>query len=129
MICISPPSYELREVPVEVTLNNREWTKDGILFFYYHPPFVYAILPKIGPVAGGTEVTVTGSNFIDTGIVLCRFGSIMTKGHYINDNTLKCTSPKVEKPGYVNLAIAIREDEFSSGINTRYLYYDTPEIQ
>lgn len=116
MICTSPSSFELREVPVEITLNNREWTQDGILFYYYHPPFVYAIFPKIGQISGGTVVTVTGSNFVNTGVVLCRFGSIPTNGEYINENTLKCTSPKVEKPGYVNLAIAIREEEFSSGI-------------
>ena len=128
MICTSPPSFELREVPVEVTLNNREWTNDGILFYYYRPPFVYSIFPKIGNVDGGTVVTVTGSNFVNTGVVLCKFGSIPTRGEYINENTLKCTSPKVEKPGYVNLAIAIREDEFSSGSGTRYLYFDTPII-
>ena len=128
IICTSPPSFELREVPVEITLNNREWTQDGILFYYYHPPFVYAIFPKIGPVQGGTDVLITGSNFIDTGRILCRFGSIPTKGEYINENTLKCTSPKVEKPGYVNLAIAIREDEFSSGLGTKYLYFDIPVV-
>ena len=128
MICNSPPSYYLRQVPVEITLNNREWTNDGVLFYYYHPPFVYSIEPRIGPVKGGTVVIVTGSNFINTGIVLCKFGSIVTKGEYLNENELKCVSPKVERPGYVKLAIAIREDEFSSGLNTKYLYYNTPVI-
>jgi len=126
--CVSPPSYEDREVPVEITLNTREWTDDGIIFTYYHPPFVYGITPKIGPVSGGTEVIVSGSNFEDTGYMRCKFGDIITKGDYISENELKCYSPKVEKPGYVKLAIAIREDEFSSGQNTKYLYYDTPVI-
>jgi len=126
--CVSPPSYEDREVPVDITLNTREWTNDGILFTYYHPPFVYGISPKIGPVNGNTTVVVSGSNFEDTGYVRCKFGDIFTKGIYVSENELRCISPKVEKPGFVKLAIAIREDEFSSGLNTKYLYYDTPKI-
>ena len=126
--CVSPPSYEDREVAVEITLNTREWTDDGILFTYYHPPFVYGITPKIGPVSGGTEVIVSGSNFEDTGYMRCKFGDIITKGVYVSENELKCYSPKVERPGYVKLAIAIREDEFSSGQNTKFLYYDTPVV-
>lgn len=127
--CTSPPSYEEREVPVEITLNNREWTRDGVLFHYYHPPFIYGIDPKIGPVAGGTVVKITGSNFENTGFVMCRFGAIYVKGSYISENELQCVSPPVEKPGYVNLYVAIRPDEFSSGVNTQYLYYDTPLIE
>jgi len=126
--CVSPPSYEDREVPVEITLNTREWTDDGVLFTYYHPPFVYGIAPKIGPVSGGTEVIVSGSNFEDSGYCRCKFGDIITKGIYVSENEIRCISPKVEQPKYVKLAIAIREDEFSSGQNTKFLYYDTPRI-
>lgn len=128
MECLSPPSYEDREVPVEISLNTREWTNDGVIFTYYHPPFVYGISPKIGPVSGGTTVVISGSNFENTGYVRCKFENIITKGEYISENELRCVSPKVEKPGYVKLAIAIREDEFSSGLNTKYLYYDTPTL-
>lgn len=129
MICESPPSYEEREVPVEITLNNREWTRDGVLFYYYHPPFIYSIEPRIGPVSGNTTVNIIGSNFKDTGYVMCRFGGIYVKGEYISENELKCISPPVEKPGYVNLYVAIRKEEFSSGTNTKFLYYDDPEIE
>lgn len=128
IICTSPASFVDREVPVEITLNNQEWTDDGILFHYYHPPLIYGIEPKIGPVNGGTEVKIIGSNFADTGFVMCKFGAIIVKGTYINENELRCVSPQVEKPGYVNLYIAIRADEFSSGTNTKFLYYDNPSI-
>jgi hypothetical protein len=123
MECVSPPSYVERQLEVEITLNNREWTDDGRLFYYYHPPFIYFIYPKIGPVSGGTVVTIVGSNFENTGYVMCRFGDKYSKGEYISVNELKCVSPQVEKPGIVGLSVAIREDEFSSGINTKYKYY------
>jgi len=126
--CNSPPSYEDRYVPVEISLNNREWTDDNVLFYYYHPPFIYYIYPKIGPVSGGTEVRITGSNFADTGYVMCKFGDKYSKGEYVNENELKCVSPEVEKPGTVGLSVAIRPDEFSSGLNTKFKYYATPVI-
>ena len=126
--CTSPPSFETREVPVEISLNNREWTDDGVLFFYYHPPYVYNIHPKIGPVTGHTNVTITGSNFEDTGYVMCQFGDKLSIGEYHNKNKLSCLSPPVEKPVTVNLKVAVRPDEFSSGINTKFRYYATPVL-
>ena len=72
--CVTPPSYEKLEVPVEITLNNQQYTEDNVPFYYYHPPYTYYISPKIGPVSGGTIVKVMGGNFEDTGVVKCKFG-------------------------------------------------------
>lgn len=128
MECESPPNYELTETMVEISLNNREWTRDEIPFNYYHPPFIFGLEPKVGSVDGGTVVSITGSNFDDTGYVACKFGAIFVKGEYVNENQLRCIAPPVENPGYVNLYVGIRPNEFSSGMNTRFLYYDTPKI-
>ena len=126
--CISPPSFEDREVPVEITLNTREWTNDNTLFYYYHPPYIYSINPNIGPISGGTNVSIIGSNFEDTGFVQCQFGDKVVEGEFINNNKLACVSPPVEKPATVNLKVAVRPDEFSSGVNTKFRYYATPVI-
>ena len=126
--CITPPSYEKLKVPVEITLNNQQWTDDNVPFYYYHPPYTYYISPKIGPVSGGTVVQVMGGNFEDTGIVKCKFGDKLGKGKFISKNELECISPEVEKPCIVPLRVATRDEEYSSGINTQYTYYDTPEI-
>lgn len=128
MECISPPSYDERSYVLEITLNNREYTDDEVKFFYYHPPFVYQITPKIGPTSGNTLVTIIGSNFEDTGYVMCKFGEKLVTGQYINENEIQCLAPQVEKPGKVHLSLAIRPDEFSSGASTIYRYYDTPII-
>ena len=126
--CITPPSYEKLKVPVEITLNNQQYTDDNVPFYYYHPPYTYYISPKIGPVAGGTVVKVMGGNFEDTGVVKCKFGDKLGKGKFISKNEVECISPAVEKPCVVPLRIATREEEYSSGINTQYTYYDTPII-
>ena len=126
--CITPPSYEKQKVIVEITLNNQQWTDDNVPFYYYHPPYTYYISPKIGPVSGGTIVQVMGGNFEDTGVVKCKFGDKLGKGKFISKNELQCESPEVEKPCVVPLRVATREEEYSSGINTQFTYYDTPII-
>lgn len=129
IVCISPPSYILREVIVEITLNSQEWTRDGNIFYYYRPPFVYDIEPLMGPVSGGTVVHVHGSNFEDTGTIRCKFGENTVPGEYVNINELKCVSPKTDKPGYVTFQVAVHEDDFSSPDLFKYLYYDTPILK
>ena len=128
VVCISPPSFILREVVVEITLNNQEWTRDGNIFYYYRPPFVYDIEPLMGPVAGGTQVHVHGSNFEDTGQIRCKFGENTVPGFFVNVNELLCVSPRTDKPGYVPLQVAVHEDDYSSPDIVQYLYYDTPLI-
>ncbi len=129
MECYTPPSYEVRSYILEITLNNRDYTDDDVRFTYYHPPFVYQINPKIGTTSGDTLVTITGSNFEDTGYVMCKFGEKLVEGQYINENEIKCISPQVEKPGKVHLSLAIRPDEYSSGATTLFRYYETPIIK
>ena len=126
--CVTPPSYEKLEVPVEITLNNQQYTEDNVPFYYYHQPYTYYISPKIGPVSGGTIVKVMGGNFEDTGVVKCKFGDKLGKGKFISKNELQCESPAVEKPCVVPLRVATRDEEYSSGINTQFTYYDTPII-
>lgn len=128
VVCVSPPSFVLREVIVEITLNNQEWTRDGVIFYYYHPPFVFDVDPRMGPVAGGTEVHVHGSNFEDTGKIRCKFGDVIVPGAYININELLCVSPKTDKPGIVPLQVAVHEDDYSSPDVVQFLYYDVPQI-
>ena len=129
IVCVSPASYILREVIVEITLNSQEWTRDGNIFYYYRPPFVYDIEPLMGPVSGGTVVHIHGSNFEDTGNIRCKFGENTVPGEYVNINELKCVSPRTDKPGYVTFQVAVHEDDFSSPDLFKYLYYDTPILK
>ena len=126
--CVTPPSYEKLEVPVEVTLNDQQYSDNNVIFYYYHPPYTYYISPKIGPVSGGTVVRVMGGNLEDTGIVRCKFGEKLGKGRFISKNELECISPPVEKPCVVPLRVATRDDEYSSGLNTKFTYYDIPVV-
>ncbi len=61
--CRSPPSYYWHQSRVELTLNAADYTEDENIFYYYKPPILYDLEPREGPVAGGTEVYISGTGF------------------------------------------------------------------
>jgi hypothetical protein len=126
VLCYSPPSYYYRDTPVEVTLNGIQYTDDDVLFHYYKPPFLFDITPGEGPLKGGTEVVVTGSNFEDTGTITCKFGTKEVPGTYLSASEILCVSPAQDTPGTYDLSITLRPDTYSSPID--YLYYNEPDI-
>jgi hypothetical protein len=57
-------------------------------------PIVTAISPNAGPIAGGTVVTITGSNFTGSGSTGATFGGVAGTAYSVtNDTTAVVTSP------------------------------------
>ena len=102
-ICVAPPSYYWRETAVEVTLNDQDYTDDGIKYRYYKPPFLFDAEPSQGPVSGGTRVTVVGSNFNNTGNLTCKFGRKEVAAEFVSSSEIRCAAPAVREPGLVDL--------------------------
>lgn len=124
--CISPPADEHKWTKVEITLNGVEYTEDENIFYYYKPPNLFDLNPRMGPVKGGTKVLVVGSNFEDTGEIMCDFGHGQVEGKFISTSEIECISVEAPHPGYVPLKIALRKGLWSSPF--KYLYYETPVI-
>ncbi len=69
-----------------------------------NPGLILGISPKVGPAAGGTEVTITGNNFIGTPQVL--FGTAAgTNVKVVNDKKITVTSPAGTKGAKVNVVL------------------------
>lgn len=63
-------------------------------FEYVPPPSVLACDPEEGPQAGGTPVTLTGTNFSFTGDTSVRFGSrFATHVNVLSPTTVTCRTP------------------------------------
>jgi len=69
------------QVPVEITLNNQQFTSDAVTFTFFELPIVTSILPTRGPAYGGTVVSIYGSNFLNFGQSACRFGTDKPQQH------------------------------------------------
>jgi hypothetical protein len=77
--------------------------------------------PTTGPLAGGTLVTVTGTNFLDSATMLCRFGTLaLTNGLRISSSVAVCPSPAGASLGTVPLAVSNNAQDYVGALN--YLY-------
>jgi hypothetical protein len=106
--CVTPAGV-LGAVEVEVSNNGLDWSiaindgaGDGLAFFRYHPlPTIHSIEPRFGSALGGTVVTVTGANLLDSGVdpvegvplLACRFGSTIAPAYFISASSVACTAP------------------------------------
>ena len=124
----APSSVSASPVPVEVTFNNQEWTHNGILYHYYLAPYVVKLVPNIGAVEGGNNVTVIGANLKNTSEIKCRFGDHIVKGQFINETAVRCVVPRLERVGSYDFGLAIEKDHFS-GNQIKYLAIQKPVIQ
>jgi len=68
-------------------------------------PEVTLVSPPFGPVGGGTVVTITGKNFTQTSEV--KFGSTPAAAFTVDSDTeITATTPKVLRPGKVDVAVS-----------------------
>lgn len=85
------------------------------------PPYAITdMVPKLGPVTGGTPITIMGIDFINTTDVVVRFGnrrqSADVKGVFVNQSKITCVSPDYTKfsPAVVDVRVALDGDSFTT---------------
>jgi hypothetical protein len=66
-------------------------------------PEITAVTPRTGPIAGGTMVTIDGTNLTGTNAV--KFGTVpATAFSVVSDTEITATAPRTAKPGTVDVA-------------------------
>ena len=95
---------------VYVTLDGgSELSNTNGRFEYYSDPFINDLSPALGPMEGGTIVTVNGTGFDQNttcGIIL-RLGIIEFKPHKINADSLIFKAPKTPLPGTAVFSVSM----------------------
>ncbi len=87
-------------------------------------PTVTAITPNLGPVAGGTAVTITGANFVATPTVSLG-GTPATGVTWVNGNTLTATTgARASGGGLVDLVVT-NPDTQTGQLANAFTYLDT----
>ncbi len=105
--CLVPESPAgPRDVSLTVSNNGQDFAGGSSLVFSYLPAFtILKIEPGVGPVDGGTEVTLTGTGLSETGPWACVFGEILaTSATQLTNGQLRCNSPP-QPPGRVQLRV------------------------
>lgn len=129
--CLSPENnLHLDWAPVNLTLNNQNYTDEHIEFHYFNPPNIVDAEPLLGPVKGGTVVHFYGSKFEKKNIT-CLFEKDKDQhkvyGEYIMKTHILCKSPEVLAPGDYKLIVKYTNDRFQSDV-LNYRYFDSPEM-
>jgi dynein heavy chain len=85
------------------------------------PPYAITDMdPHMGPVTGGTEISIIGIDFINTQDVVIRFGNakqgVDVQGVYVSQTKILCTSPDFTKfpTGVVDVRVALDGDSFTT---------------
>ncbi|GMH75263.1 hypothetical protein TL16_g06701 [Triparma laevis f. inornata] len=133
------------QVSMSLTKNAKDYT-DPQHFVYIPVHTVSSISPKLGTNAGGTVVTVTGSNFQEpnlndaavfntsTSTLLCKFGdeptSIVT-ATYVSSTKILCASPKhftVVGGNEVDLEVSVNGQELTNQ-GLKFLYIEETVVE
>jgi hypothetical protein len=93
LVCYAPPHRGGR-FTLEITNNDQDYSDQGMTVFFYSDPALSRIMPVSGPsVTAGTQVTVFGDGFVNTSLLMCRFGNTIAPGIYVDDRQLICPAP------------------------------------
>jgi len=115
---------------VDVTVTTGEGTSainspgDQFIFTSLPPPpsfpAITAVLPSSGPMAGGTSVTISGTNF--TGTVAVRFGTALAPTFTVNSATSITATTPSGSPGTVDVIVVTLEGTSPTGLADRFTY-------
>ena len=115
--------FRAQDAALEVSLNSQENTLSEVGFSYYAEPVVSRLHVERGPVAGGSNVTVTGSSFRGGSEYRCRFGGpgMVVHGTYLADrDALHCMAPP-QGPANVSVEVSLNAQQFTtSGVMFEY---------
>jgi large repetitive protein len=123
---ISPPN-SAGTVHVTVTgLGGTTATSSADQFTYLAAPSVTGVSPAVGPVTGGTQVTITGTGF--TGATVVGFGSIAaTNVVVVSATTITATSP-AELPGPVDVTVVGPGGVSAATAADQFIYAVAPAV-
>ena len=83
----------------------------------------------MGPVTGGTEITIIGIDFINTKDVTVRFGNfsknfIDVVGTYVSGTKISVISPDFQRfpPGEIDVRIALNGDTYTTTVQ-RFCFF------
>lgn len=117
LLCASPPSRDLGDVPVSVSINGIDWTSTSVRFKYLAPISISGVSPLVGPMEGGTLVRISGSGFDSNGASLsCRLGPTVVSAAIVDaDIAALCVAPPSMSQESVPVELSSNGVDFVSG--------------
>ena len=129
-ITVTTPARAIGTVEVRVTTTPGTSVDAGTLdnYTYVAPPTVTSISPSVGPTAGGTSVTITGTNFVNlSGASAVVFGGTNATSYTVNSATsITATAPA--GTGTQDVRVTTPGGTSANSAADDYTYYAPPTI-
>jgi IPT/TIG domain len=122
-ITATTPVHAAGAAAVTVTVNGQSGSLTNG-FSYVVPPTVSSVSPNTGSTAGGTAVTITGTNFT-TGATVTFGGTAATNVVVVNSTTITATTP-AGSAGAVTVAVTVSGQ--SGSLPNGYNYVVAPTV-
>jgi hypothetical protein len=124
--CTAPNNAVPGDVRVTLTLNGMQYVDAGgadvrFRFLTAGMVFVSSVEPPLGPLAGGTNVSVYGTNFValQTGLS-CTFDAITVNATFISSDHLLCDAPPVPSATLARVRVSLNLQEYYEGTTFAY---------
>ena len=124
VLCKTPKAIPGRVMVKIVNGGSNLISKLGVPFEITNEVVLSSIHPALGPMSGGTKVTVMGTfpfsyNHQDQG-VLCNFGAIQVYATDVASNAVTCFSPELRAPEIIKLTVST---DGGSSFSSSFLWY------
>lgn len=118
---IAPSRNNTGAVNVTVdTPYGSDTTSTAERYTYVAPPTVTGVGPASGPAAGGTTVTITGTNF--TFVSAVTFGTVNATTFTVNSQTRITATAPAQAAGQVNIRVATAGGTSAAALANRFTY-------
>lgn len=114
------PFYKSKLVDVTVSLNGRDFTTQTLKYLYQADIEIHSFSTTDVDIDGGTAIFVKGSNFVNSTLLTCKFGTRNAKASFISRNMVMCISPSmanIEQNEDSNLLSSFTEGSFALEIS------------
>ncbi|KAL7434371.1 hypothetical protein ACHAXM_004035 [Skeletonema potamos] len=104
--CTTPPMSKARSAPVGLSVTKgKDFSISTHTFDFTHPATFNTLTPANGPELGGTIVTISGSDFVNSSEFACFFGETKSTGRFVSNEEVQCIAPAM-RPGsyYIQLS-------------------------
>ena len=115
-------------VPLEVSLNNQQYTRSVVRYRYFSQREIVTLSPTSGPVEGSTTVLVAFSSEGATSDIAfyCGFGGLLTIGVRVSNRYISCPSAAHPSVGPAMVSISTNGQQFSNV--KEFVYFAAPVI-
>ena len=133
IVCYTP-SFTLGPSRVSISLSDDFFSEQLLTYNFVDEALVTTADPDIGPLSGGFQVMVSGSNFINSTLLACRFRSglvdIVVSGadvYFVNNQTVSCKAPAVPFSGPTQVYV-LNNGQQNSPTFAPFMYFEVLNV-